>query len=501
MGWPVDYPVLVGGQRQTTVAGQRAAFRRADDELSVDALRADQVPAYGFAGLANSNHFHAAQMAAHKAWPGWAATDPVARLGLVSRVHTRLLEQVDGFVHMLVAEGRPVTVARTEATAALRLLGAGQAVQAARDLLGCEEIGQRRVPVGVVAMRPPRYTTAVYAAAVVWALATGNSVVLNVPERQPMATLWLFHEVVLPAMADVGAPVGLLSVLCAPRDVAWRAWTSSTRAVDAVWIGGHMRTLWDLFDDLDGRVRRIGDMSACDTALVWRDADLDAAVAALSQGMWASGTFAVGPPRYAVVHADVAEQLVDALTEQARSFVLPGVPSDEATRLTRLPAPIRFPEHVEQAMKLGAVRATGGMLTDRHGNPHPLGVFGQPTVLWAAVDSPAARVTFGPPHGPDVTVAVLPKGGDDVQLELALRWINGNPAGRNLFVQCADVTWAADRVAARVHAAARVKVNQSPSAVAGMGLFGGVGAAADPEGGSMYPWRRTTQTVARPPRR
>ncbi|MFI1972194.1 aldehyde dehydrogenase family protein [Streptomyces cinnamoneus] len=64
-------------------------------------------------------------------------------------------------------------------------------------------------------------------AAVLKALIAGNCPVVRLSRQAPLAAMYLLQRVAAPALADVGAPGGVLSALCADPATTLESWLTS----------------------------------------------------------------------------------------------------------------------------------------------------------------------------------------------------------------------------------------------------------------------------------
>ena len=181
------------------------------------------------------------------------------------------------------------------------------------------------------------------------------------------------------------------------------------------------------------------ELAGNDCAVVWRDADLDLAVGALTEAFNASGQIC-NIPNQVVVHPAVADELLDRL-RAAAALIRPGMPEEEGVELTPVLAGEAFFATLDDALGKGARLVCGGRRLEVDGSPSDTGYFLEPTVvrvdgLARSRELTAVREeTFFP-----LLPVVVPESGrtDDALLEDVIDFVNSNAYGlRNSF-------WSAD---------------------------------------------------------
>jgi aldehyde dehydrogenase (NAD+) len=305
----------------------------------------------------------------------------------------------------------------------------------------------KREPVGVTAhISPWNYPFQLAARSVVPALACGNSVVLKPAELTPLSALYFGM------IADeVGLPDGVLNVvpgrgpdagdaLAGHEDVDHVTFTGSTsvgrqvqqRAAEAV---------ADATLELGGK----------GPALVFPDADLDAAARGLQYGIFMNAGQMCWANSRLVVHEAVHDEMVDRMVDIAEGIPL-GSGIDDDGRMGPVASADRQEtvlDYVETGREAGAtVAAGGGPPADRD-----VGHFVEPTVLTEVTNdmTVAREEIFGP------VLSVIEVSGEDAALEIA----NDSPYGLTACVWTSDLARAlefADRLDYGM-----VMVNETPN--------------------------------------
>jgi succinate-semialdehyde dehydrogenase/glutarate-semialdehyde dehydrogenase len=329
--------------------------------------------------------------AAHRAFPGWAATPPRERGAILLRVQALAETRREELARLVVREnGKPLEEARREVAFALGYFGwfAEEARRAYGDVVPSPARDKRlwvlRQPVGVVAaITPWNFPATMVTRKVAPALAAGCSVVLKPASATPLTALLLARLAV-----EAGLPPGVLNVVTGkhsdaigealvgdPR-VAKLAFTGSTGVGKAL-AAAAARTLKRVSLELGGNA----------PFAIFDDADVDAAVegAVAMKFLRVGGQSCICANRI-FVQATVADAVVPRFVEAVRRLRVgpgtePGVVigpliNDETRR--------KIDALVRDAVAAGARVATGGRaLAD---GPLARGHFYAPTVLLDARD-------------------------------------------------------------------------------------------------------------------
>lgn len=302
-----------------------------------------------------------ALVAAEAARRSVRTADVATRAGWCERIAADLRDREPALADALVREtGVPVTSARTEVEVAAEQFN--RVADTLRSLTGKHRTwttstreGDNSLvaaaPLGVVRCRPSgRAPLAMAALQAAPALGAGNVVVLTPPPTAAV-TVSLFSETV-----GSTVPTGAVGFVPTATDVD----TPDTRTADAV-----------LTAESAGVTRFEQWLGGGTATLVFPDADLDAAAAALTEG----GPSAVGS-RLAgtgcvIAHESVQDALVERLDERVADWAA-GDPFDESTVVGPLPngaTARQIERQVEDAVAAGARLVRGGDVDGRTYQP------------------------------------------------------------------------------------------------------------------------------------
>jgi phenylacetaldehyde dehydrogenase len=362
----------------------------------------------GLAPEATVEDARAAAAAARAALAGWAATPAEQRLDLMAKAATAIRARS--------ADLLPLVIAETGATAAVgsRLQVPVAADRFERYSRHASHLTQRplapqvapttplapgglvnalavRQPVGVVAcITSYNFPLVNMAGKVAPALAMGNTVVVKPAPQDPLAVVELVR-----VLDEVGFPPGVVNLvtssgaepaaaLVASEDVDMVSFTGSTEVgVRIAEAGG--RTMKRLLLELGGK----------GAAVVFADADLEAAVAAIgSTWSFHSGQICTAPTR-AVIQRPVFDEMVERLSRYATALKVgdPTEPDTVVGPLISAAQRARVEGHVDGGRRQGAEVVCGG------GRPAHLGrgFYVEPTLVTGTNAMTVAREEiFGP---------------------------------------------------------------------------------------------------------
>jgi phenylacetaldehyde dehydrogenase len=267
-------------------------------------------------------------------------------------------------------------------------------------------VSEIREPIGVIGLITPWNGPTFVLGFVAGALATGNCVVLKPAEQTPMAAV-LIAELAL----EAGIPPGVFNVVQGVGEVVGAA-VVEAREVDAISFTGSVATGSAIQAAAAKRVKRVGlELGGKSAFIVFPDADLDAAVAAATMGVWgASGQVCTAGTRV-LLHRDVHDEVLDRIVSSSRDLRL-GSGFDPGTQM----GPVVSAEQLDRVQRYvaigreeGAELALGG---ERRGD---VGFFHEPTVFTGVRNEMriAQEEIFGP------VMSVLPFSSEDEAYAIA----------------------------------------------------------------------------------
>jgi aldehyde dehydrogenase (NAD+) len=355
--------------------------------------------------------------AASNAEDEWATTPGPERGRILRQAGTILADRKDELTETLVAEegkARPEAAGEVQRAIDIFHYFAGKASDLGGTVKGSSSrdtvLYTRKEPVGVAALITPwNYPIAIPAWKLAPALAAGNAVVLKPASLAPGVVLAITE-----ALDEAGLPDGVLNVVTGPGSSVGNEFITNegTDAVSFTGSGQVGEMVYDQATDAGKRVQT--EMGGKNPTLVADSADpAEAAEIVATGGFGTTGQSCTACSR-AVVHEDVYDEFVAAITDYAESLVVgdglddpdmgPHVSEDELSSTL---------EYVDIGSADGATLETGGnRLT---GDGYDDGYFVEPTVF-SGVDNDdriAQEEIFGP------VLAVVEAGSFEDALDLA----------------------------------------------------------------------------------
>ena len=445
----------------------------------------------------------AAARKAHSEWSEWGIDD---RLAFASSIGERIRRYADDLTEILVAEGHPKQLAIWEVQSAVEMTSDLSLTRSRQQLAEVSEHGGRelrlvRKPDGVVGVHPPHNAPAANSMIALGALLAGNTVIVKAPRSAPLATAWVWREIVQPVLTKMGAPDGTVNVICASPQVVLDNWLQSSDVDDLMFFGESDRGIEIGKEWHDKGKKAILELAGNDGVLVWRDAELELAVTALSECFYGSTQICM-VPKYAIVHEDVADALFDKLAEVVRT-IRPGYPEDERSLLSPVLKSVEFETMLGDAVGTGATLVCGGRRIELDGTPSETGYFIEPTLLRidglkiADTLDAVRKETFFP-----LLPVIVVSPGDSLDgteeglLRACIDFMNGNRYGLRNSIWMQNAAFI-ELLCKRLNNGGLLKVNDSHIAqVAGMPTHGGTGLTGGPFGEAHFPILRTSHLQA-----
>jgi succinate-semialdehyde dehydrogenase/glutarate-semialdehyde dehydrogenase len=346
--------------------------------------------------------------AAARGFAAWRKVAPYDRSKIMRRAADLLRERSESIARLMTTEqGKPLPEARLEILGSADVIEwfAEEGRRAYGRVIPARGAGihqlSLREPIGVVAgFTPWNFPVSQAVRKISAALAAGCAFILKGPEETPASCAALVR-----AYIDAGVPDGVVQIVFGipaeiseyliPHPVVRKISFTGSTAVGkhlAAMAGAHMK-------------RATMELGGHAPAIIFNDADLDAAVKILAANKFRNaGQVCVAPTRFLVQEA-VYEPFLEKFLATAQAIKLgdglePGTTMGPLANDRRVAAMERF---VSDAVATGARVATGGK---RSGNK---GYFFEPTVLTDL--SPEARVLHEEPFGP--LALMMPFGGFD----------------------------------------------------------------------------------------
>lgn len=346
-------------------------------------------------GVEETNRAIAAAAAALPAWSGMLAKD---RAAILRRWGELMVREVESLAHSITAEGgKPLAEARGEVT-----YGASFCEWYAEE---CKRAYGRVIPQTVASRRyiVIKQAVGVVAAITPWnfplgmvirkaapALAAGCTIVLKPAEATPLTALLLAE-----LAAQAGLPAGVLNVVTTNNAAAVGKTLCDSKVVRKLSFTGSTRVGKLLAAQCADTVKRVSlELGGNAPFLIFEDADIDTAVAAVMAAKFRNAGQVCTTPNRVLVHAAIYDRFAAALSNKVRALKV-GPGEQEGVQV----GPLISAAGVEKVERLVAAAIGAGAKVDVGGARHAAGAqFFAPTVLTGVTQGMdvAKQEIFGP---------------------------------------------------------------------------------------------------------
>lgn len=329
------------------------------------------------------------------AWDNWRDVSLEDRRHIVQQLLTKVLDAGSRFAAAISSEsGKTGREAQQEIAATLEEANVQLALFA--DPLS-EQIGEHQVsfePLGATLLiTPSNFPLAALMRKLVPALLSGNTVVAKVSELTPLTSQLLFE-----CIDTLGLAPGVANLVIADGRVVVRAMIEAP-GLRAVSVTGSTATGKAIAEAIGARnIRLQAEMGGSNAVVVLADADLAAAIVAISEhgfaccGQWCTGTTRV------FVEESVYDEVVTGLIDAAKKIVV-GPGHNKESDMGAFTSPVqlqRVEEDIASLCRSGARLLFGGKRPDADLLQH--GYFLEPTIIAGELCNDACldREIFGP---------------------------------------------------------------------------------------------------------
>jgi acyl-CoA reductase-like NAD-dependent aldehyde dehydrogenase len=262
-------------------------------------------------------HVAGVARAARRAWHDWQDVGTSERVAVLERLARLLADARPGLAQQMAVDvGKPIAEAHAEVTRSIDLLEAVAATPGHEDSTVAASGVYRRCPLGLVAMITPwNNPVAIPLGKLAPALLFGNTVLWKPAPPGAAIACQLMRLI-----GEAGFPAGVVSLVCGDRDTAVAVMMSEH--VDAVTLSGSSAAGYSA-QEICAR-RRIplqAELGGNNAAIVWSDADLEAAAAKIVNGAFGFAGQRCTANRRVILDARCYHAFVDMLREHAANMV------------------------------------------------------------------------------------------------------------------------------------------------------------------------------------
>ncbi len=388
-----------------------------DTATTFDVLDPATLEVIGQAADAGSQDALAALDAATLAFDTWRSVTAEERAGYLRAAAAAIRADTESLAALLTSEnGKPLGEARGEITGCARMLEwAAEEGRRADGRITPSGAGGpglvMRSPVGpALAITPWNFPASMLMRKVGLALAAGCPVIAKPAEQTPLIGTELVRIV-----SESGLPAGVLQSITTsrPNEVVG-ALLTDTR-LRKISFTGSTEVGLGLLRAPGHRLRRTSlEMGGHSPAIVFEDADLEAAAAGVSAAKFANAGQSCIAINRLYVHRSVYDEFLPLLLDKVAALRVGHGAADGTTvgPLIDFPSLDKVERHVADAVKRGATVMAGGQRWTPD-SPELTGAFFEPTVLTGVDDT--MLVTSEETFGPVLPIAVFESDADALE--------------------------------------------------------------------------------------
>jgi len=308
-----------------------------------------------------------------------------ARRKIIYDIHKYLLQKKDELIKLLIIEGHPRKLAEWEFSG-MEKAYRKESLDLFKDELwrevgrhGKETLYWARKPDGVICLSPPKNASCSNSLTAGFVFLGGNALIIKPPLKMPIATIFLWKEIVNKALKENNAPDGTLNIVLGNSKQIIEEWFSSPYVNDIIYFGDSEAGLEIGKRAFDAGKKPILELSGNDMLFVWKDCNLEGALDS-SLDAFLGSTQICMVPKTIVIYGDIYDKFVNRFLDKVKSLEV-GLPSDDNTYLTPVIMVDKFFEFLNDALVKGAKLVCGGNRIDYTGKANQKGLYIQPTVV------------------------------------------------------------------------------------------------------------------------
>ena len=318
---------------------------------------------------------------------------PIAkRRKILYDVHKNLVANKEKVIKLLAIEGHPKKLAQWEYEAmdnafcktTLDLFK--DSIWEEAGTIGREKVYLVRKADGVVVLVPPKNAAASNSLSAAYCFLAGNSIIVKAPLKAPIATIFVWKNIIGKALKDNGAPDGVMNIVIGNSKVIMDEWLENPKVNDIFFFGESENGLEISKRAHDKNKKAILELSGNDNMFVWDGCDIEGAANSALDAFLASTQICM-LPKNLIVHEKIYDKFKEKLLDKISKLEF-GLPSNENTCFTPVVKMKDCQEFLEDALYKGARLLCGGKKVDYTGKVDDRGLYFQPTLVEIETDNP-----------------------------------------------------------------------------------------------------------------
>lgn len=314
------------------------------------------------------------------------------RIKIIKDIHKNLVVNKENIIKLLTIEGHPKKLAEWEYYAMEYALCKTTRKLFKDDL--CKQIGSVdnekiylvRKSDGVVVVVPPKNASASNSISAVYCFLAGNAVIVKAPLKTPIATIFVWKNIVGKALKENNAPDGVMNVITGNSKIIMDEWIDNPKVNDIFFFGESENGLEISKRAHNANKKTILELSGNDNMFVWDDCDIDGATESALDAFLGSTQICM-LPKNIIVHENIYTKFKNTFLEKISKLEF-GLPSNKNTCFTPVVKMKQCEDFLEDALNKGAKLLCGGKKVDYTGALNDKGVYFQPTLVEIETDNP-----------------------------------------------------------------------------------------------------------------
>jgi len=516
------YPLYINGRDIDTgvyeyfaYADKQISEPKATSEIMLQLKNGEMPPEasqyiYGRCCVGDEKYNSEALVAAKHAFKTYSLFPLSKRMKILDDIHKLLLKKKEELLQLFIAEGHPRKLGEWEFSGMIEAYTAEMISFYKSEVANTKKHQKKssdlallvRRPDGVICVSPPRNAAASNSLTGGLTLLGGNTLVVKPPLTLPIATIFLWRNVVDTALRMNGAPLGTLNIVVGNTAKFINQWINDPIVNDIIYFGESDRGL-----DIGKRIYSAGkkpilELSGKDIMLIWENSDLESAADSLADCFLGSTQICM-VPKMALIHESIYDRFEQIFIEKVKKLK-PGLPSDPDTCLSPVSKIGSFISFLEDSINKGAKLVYGAQRLNHKGMPDGKGVYIEPTVIKIDEDEKIydfrcikEEIFF--PLLPLVKVSSKPNtyehkslAKNEIIFNKMADIVNKNPYGLRVSIWCSSDS-RIRRFIREIHNCGLLRINcRHVDFSMYMATHGGTGKTGGPYGELNYFWQRAT---------
>lgn len=329
--------------------------------------------------------------AAYKASKIMRNVSVAKRKKIIRDIYKNLVANKENIIKLFAIEGHPRKLAQWEYESMEYALSKNN-LDLFKDNMfkqsgtaGNEKIYLVRKADGVVVLVPPKNASASNSISAAYCFLAGNAVIVKAPLKAPIATIFVWKNIIGKALKENNAPDGVMNIITGNSKVIMDEWLENPKVNDIFFFGESENGLEISKRAHNNNKKAILELSGNDNMFVWNDCDIEGATDSALDAFLGSTQICM-LPKNIIVHEKKYEEFKEKFLEKISKLEF-GLPSNENTYFTPVIKMKQCQEFLEDALSKGAKLLCGGKKTDYTGNIDDKGIYFQPTVVEIETDN------------------------------------------------------------------------------------------------------------------